>query len=386
MNNLIDRDAVFATLVPVFGEVLHEKRILSLALGALGVTYTRRLSVAEIGRALAGATGKSPKHGIKQVDRLLSNDALRLDSSLGPMAAYVPWVVGDRAEIYAALDWTDFDADGQATLTLSMITNHGRATPLVWRTVRKKGMKHHRNEYEDSLLRFAASVMPKGVRVTILADRAFGDIKLYEFLHETLGWDFVIRFRGCVMVGTNEAAPRPANEWVFENGRARKIEDALVTHSGFQVSGVVCVKKKDMKEAWFLATSRSDLTADEVVELYSRRFTIEESFRDDKDDRFGVGLKEATIGTPTRRDRLLLLLAIARLILTSLGAAGEQLGLDAKLRANTEKTKRTHALITQGRFYALGIGVFAALAPALLDAMHGILGSLAAATHTIGVI
>src|SRR5271170_3631058 len=322
MSNLLDRNLVFSTLVPVFGDVLHEKRILSLALGTLGVLYTRRVSVAEIGRSLAGATGKSPKHGIKQVDRLL----------------------------------------------------------------RKKGLKNHRNEYEDDLLRFAASVMPKGVKVTILGDRAFGDTKLYEFLHETLGWDFVIRFRGCVMVGTEETCPRPASEWVFENGRTRKIEDALVTHSGFPVSGVVCVKKKDMKEAWFLATSRSDLTADEVVELYSRRFTIEESFRDDKDDRFGIGLKEATIGTPARRDRILLLLALARILLTSLGAAGEQLGLDAKLRANTEKTKRTHALITQGRLYAIGIGVFAAVAPTLLGAMHGILGSLATATHTIGFI
>jgi hypothetical protein len=386
MNNLIDRNAVFSTLLPVFGEVLHKKTVLSLALGTLGVAYTRRLSVAEIGRSLAGATRKSPKHGIKQIDRFLSNKALQLTSSLGPMAAYVPWLVGDREEIYAALDWTDFDADGQTTLALSMITNHGRATPLVWRTVRKKGLKNHRNDCEDDLLRFAASVMPKGVRVTILADRAFGDTKLYEFLHETLGWDFVIRFRGCVMVGTAETAPQPASDWVFENGRARKIENALVTHSGFRVSGVVCVKKKDMKEAWFLATSRGDLTADEVVELYSRRFTIEESFRDDKDDRFGIGLKEATIGTPARRDRLLLLLALARVLITSLGAAGEQLGLDARLRANTEKTKRTHALFTQGKLYALGIGVIAAVGPALLAGMHGILGGLAAATHTTGVI
>src|SRR5271156_6669394 len=106
MSNLLDRNAVFATLLPVFGDVLHEKRILSLALGTLGVLYTRRVGVAEIGRSLVGATGMTPKHWIKEVDRLLSNKALRLASSLGPMAAYVPWVVGERTEIYAALDWT----------------------------------------------------------------------------------------------------------------------------------------------------------------------------------------------------------------------------------------------------------------------------------------
>jgi hypothetical protein len=29
------------------------------------------------------------------------------------------------------MDWTDFDADNQATIMLSLITRHGRTTPLV---------------------------------------------------------------------------------------------------------------------------------------------------------------------------------------------------------------------------------------------------------------
>jgi hypothetical protein len=386
MSNLIDQKTVYEIVKPVFGWILHEKRVLSLAQATLGVLYTHRLSLAEIGRAFAGAAGKSPKHGIKQVDRLLSNKGICVDTPIGPMLAYAKWVVGERRELLTTLDWTDFDADGQTTLVLAIVTNHGRATPLVWRTVFKKKLKDRRNEYEDALLAFAAAVIPEGVKVTVLADRGFGDIKLYEFLKEKLGWDFVIRFRGCVMVATETAPARPANEWVFENGRARKIEDAFVTHDGARVPAVVCVKKKGMKEPWFLASSRSDLTADENVDFYSRRFTTEETFRDDKDDRFGIGLKEATIGDPARRDRLLLLLAIARVILTTLGAAGEKLGLDVKLRANTERNKRTHALITQGRLYVLGVGVFGAMVPALLGGLHGILDSLANVSQMIGVV
>ena len=49
-----------------------------------------------------------------------------------------------------------------------------------------------------------------------------------------------------------------------------------------------------------------------------------------------------------RRDRLLFIAAIAQLLLTLTGAAGEQLGLDVKLRVNTAK-KRTHSLLRQGR-------------------------------------
>jgi hypothetical protein len=41
-----------------------------------------------------------------------------------------------------------------------------------------------------------------------------------------------------------------------------------------------------MKEAWFLVSSLS-LPASKLIRLYSKPFTIEESYRDFKDDRFG---------------------------------------------------------------------------------------------------
>ncbi len=48
-----------------------------------------------------------------------------------------------------------------------------------------------------------------------------------------------------------------------------------------------------------------------------------------------------------RRDRLFFLGAIADLLLTILGAAGESLGFDRMLKANTSK-KRVHSLFKQG--------------------------------------
>ena len=41
------------------------------------------------------------------------------------------------------------------------------------------------------------------------------------------------------------------------------------------------------EEAWCIATDRTDLGAAGVVQLYARRFTIEETFRDIKDNHFG---------------------------------------------------------------------------------------------------
>ena len=93
---------------------------------------TVSLAVNTIGQGLALARGLVTKHAIKQVDRLLSNQGIDIDAAL---RHWVPYVVGSRACINVAMDWTDFDADGQATIMLSLLTRHGRATPLLWLTV-----------------------------------------------------------------------------------------------------------------------------------------------------------------------------------------------------------------------------------------------------------
>ena len=125
------------------------------------------------------------------------------------------------------------------------------------------------------------------------------------------------------------------------------IRDARVTRTRAEVPAVVVVRAAKMKEAWCLASTMRDAKAAEVVKLYGRRFTIEETFRDQKDPRFGLGLSATHIGNADRRDRLLLLAAMAQALLTLLGAAGEACGLDRLMKTNTSK-KRTMSLFNQG--------------------------------------
>jgi hypothetical protein len=56
---------------------------------------------------------------------------------------------------------------------------------------------------------------------------------------------------------------------------------------------------------------------------HARRCTIEPSFRDTKDLRFGMGMAEIRTAEPERRDRLLLISAFAMVPLTMLGRAAE---------------------------------------------------------------
>ena len=301
------------------------------------------LAVSVIGQSLAQARGLLGKHAIKQVDRLLSNQGVVVWDMFGP---WIAEMVGQRTAIVVAMDWTDFDADDQTTLALNLVTSHGRATPLLWLSVTKDELKDQRNDFEDLCLARLAEVLPEGVAVTILADRGFGDTKLFGFL-DRLGFAYVIRFRGNIHVTAADGETRPAAAWVGAGGRARKLRDAAVTAGRHRVGAVVCVKAKAMKEAWCLVASDAAATTREIVNLYAKRWTIEPSFRDTKDLRFGMGLGVLRIADPQRRDRLLLLNAFAIVLLTLLGAAGESLGMDRHLKSNTSKL-RTHSLFNQG--------------------------------------
>lgn len=336
--------AIHDTLHNILGDDLHAKRVNSLCDATLGVVHSSSLAIGAIGQGLAAARSLKPKHAIKQVDRLLSNEAIVVDDIL---ERWVPFVIGARSSIVVAMDWTDFDADNQATIMLALISDHGRSTPLVWQTVDKSTLKDHRNFYEDRVLVRLAELLPAGIKVCIVADRGFGDQKLYKLLTEELHFDYVIRFRGNITVTSASGETRTAADWVRAGGGARVLRNAAVTADHYKVGTVVCVQDPDMKQAWCLAASSKDAKTKQLTALYGRRWPIECSFRDTKDLRFGMGLGTIRVKSPERRDRLWLINAFAVVLLTLLGAAGEAMGYDRMLKSSSTK-RRVHSLFRQG--------------------------------------
>jgi hypothetical protein len=325
---------------------LHGKRVQSLANYTVGAMHAPSAAIHAIGAAYAEVAEIKPKSGIKQTDRYLSNDGIAVETLTSQWAKFV---IGSRREILLIQDWTEFDADDHSTLCVYVATSHGRATPLAWKTYKKSTLTDGaRTEAEHAMLdRLSRAIAPE-VAITLLADRGFGSREFYETLR-MLGWDYVIRFRSSIVVEHNGES-KSASKWLPPSGRAKKLINAEVTRHRYKVGAVVVVKRKGMKDAWYLATSRSSATASAIIKLYSRRFTIEETFRDQKDIRFGMGLSATHIRKAARRDRLLMLLAIAQALLTLLGAASERSGLDAYLKANTVK-RRTHSLYRQGSYW-----------------------------------
>ena len=147
--------------------------------------------------------------------------------------------------------------------------------PLLWLSVWKDELKDQRNDIEDTCLRRLSEVVPPGCRVTILADRGFGDHKLFAYLAD-LGFAYVIRFRGNIHVTDASGETRTAANWVGRSGRARKLRGARVTAShAYQVGAVVCVHARDMKEPWCLAASDAEAAAGTLIKQYARRWTID---------------------------------------------------------------------------------------------------------------
>ncbi|MGH8536364.1 MAG: hypothetical protein ACREXM_07815 [Gammaproteobacteria bacterium] len=82
----------------------------------------------------------------------------------------------------------------------------------------------------------------------------------------------------------------------------------------------------------------------------TKRWGIETSFRDIKDKKFGLGVAYVHTDSPARRDRLFLISALTIALLTTLGAAGDSVGLERTIKANTSR-RRTYSFFRQGRIY-----------------------------------
>ena len=329
----------------IYGDELHQKRQLSLGHAAMGLLASESLFLHRMAEGLAEERGGKKKHAAKQIDRLLSNKGISVWDLAEP---WVHYVLNNQKEIMVALDWTSFFDDEQSMLSLNIVTGKGLATPLLWKSVDKTQLKHNRARYEDQLLSRLKTVLPIGIKVTLLADRGFADQKFFRFLDEELKFQYIIRIKSSTTI-IHKNIKNKASAWLKSDGRSLGLKKALLTLKEYPIEQFVAVKDKGMKAAWFLV-SNSQQKPREIINNYAKRWKIEPFFRDLKDGRYGLGLEQTHIKSCDRRDRLMLILALSYLLLIVLGQAGEQIGFDKKLKVNTVKT-RTHSLFRQGQFY-----------------------------------
>ena len=138
----IGLDGTRQMLDSIFEDV-HSQRLDSLANSVVGTMQATRVAIHAIGAAYAEVAEIKPRHGVKQVDRFLSNRGIDVEAMT---SAWASFVLGGRQEVLLALDWTEFDDDDHATLAVYVVTTHGRATPLAWKTYPLHGPRSGRRD------------------------------------------------------------------------------------------------------------------------------------------------------------------------------------------------------------------------------------------------
>lgn len=287
-----------------------------------------RASLAAIGRKLTGPS--AAKHRIKRTWRFCANTRVVVSDAMRGLLRHLlkrrQVKPGRRPRkvkpLLVAFDWTDIR--NFHTLMAAAVMK-GRAVPLLWATYTKWRLAKSQNNLEEGLLRLLRDLIPTGVPVILLADRGFGRTELAKVC-QYLGFRYVIRIKPDVWVegvsyrGNLKDYPvRKGMAVVLRAVRYRK-DDPVVQH-------VVVRWKPDLPkqrdEPWFLMT---DLRrgAVELTNLYGKRMTVEELFRDGKNKRNGFSLRHTKITKPDRVDRLLLVLALAYWLLCGIGLLARQ--------------------------------------------------------------
>lgn len=306
------KDAIAWVLTVCAGSLrLSQAKTLSILVAA--AMHVQRISLANIGRALDGAA----KHQIKRCWRFCANP--RVESADAMQGIVAQLLKKRKKKLLIAVDWVDIK--GFQTLMASVVLK-GRATPLCWASTTNHVYDGHRsrNAFEESLLLVLRGMIPRHIRVIVLADRGFGRAMLAHFCQRQ-GFGYVIRIQPKVTVRLHGFHGKLLDYPVYK-GIAKVLHRVSYRSDGAVTQSVVVHWKKNLSkkrdECWFLMTDQKG-SAQQICRLYGQRMTIEQLFRDDKSKRNGWSLRDTKITRPDRIDRLLLILAIAYLLLCGVG-------------------------------------------------------------------
>jgi hypothetical protein len=281
----------------------------------------QRVSLANLGRQMDGAA----KHQIKRCWRFCTNPRVETaDAMRGIVARLLKKRGKTKKKLLVAVDWVAIK--GFQTLVASVVLK-GRATPIAWASTTNHVYDGHRsrNAFEESLLLVLRDMIPRTIQVVILADRGFGRTALATFCQRQ-GFGYVIRIQPSVTVRLHGFHGKLLDYPVFK-GIAKVLKRVRYRSDGAVTQHVVVHWRRNLPakrdECWFLMSDQPG-TARQLCNLYGRRMTIEQLFRDDKSKRNGWSLRDTQITKPDRIDRLLLILAIAYLLLCGVGLIAKQ--------------------------------------------------------------
>jgi len=304
------------------------------------------LSKAALARCLPLGTG--PKEREQRLYRFLEN--LRLTPELLiPLHIVLACGTQLRERLPMILDQTTIR--GIETLLIGLVFE-GRVLPIAFSCFMKRFIHKSQNILEHSLILAAVSCFPPEFRPLLILDRGYARVSLFIHLREE-GIPFLCRAKRSVMVYLpGQTKGQTLGRFKIKPGQIRRY--SVLYHSQKKEPlDLILYFGKGYKDPWYLLVpSGTSLTAEEIVQLYAKRMSIEQGFRDWKTHLGVRGLIFYGDNPAPRLTRLLLAFSLSYLLCLALGSTQEAQAVRAFVEIQRRKprhgTTRTLSVLSIG--------------------------------------
>jgi len=302
------------------------------------------LSKAALARCLPLGTG--PKEREQRLYRFLGN--LRLTPEL-LIPLHIALACGTRLRERLPMILDQTTIRGIETLLIGLVFE-GRVLPIAFSCFMKKLIHKSQNILEHSLILAAMSCFPVEFRPLLILDRGYARVSLLIHLRQE-GIPFLCRAKRSVMVYLNGKGQTLGR---FKIKPGQLLRYSVLYHSQKKEPlDLIIYFGKGYKDPWYLLVpAGTSLTAQEIVELYAKRMSIEQGFRDWKTHLGVRGLIFYGVNPAPRLTRLLLAFSLSYLLCLALGSTEEALVVRAFVEIRRRKprhgTTRTLSVLSIG--------------------------------------
>lgn len=325
---------------------MHKARFLAVGAAVQRLMQNGQCTVTAIGRGFDSKT--SEKHGIKRADRLLKNEALQAETPL--IYAAMTRLLRQGKQPLILVDWSNADTEKRHHILRASLALEGR--PLTLHQVVVPMDEYTCPHVHKAFLHRLKQVLPADFRPVIITDAGFKVPWLKQI--RKLGWHYIARVRGnqTLQLPGQEAFVTVAKVYKKARSTPQRLGEVKLTKAQQYRTQAVLVgtgwklrksdRHKQYKEPWLLVSSLPDCFnyATKIAKCYGKRMQIEESFRDQKSQTYGLGSEAHRTYKRERLEVLLLLAALANWLHYMIGLAAELAGKHLQFQANSIKHRR----------------------------------------------
>lgn len=287
-----------------------------LVLLVMGILHAESSAPARIAPALKelGLTQATQPDGIERRVRRVENDPELTASLCVHPVARQRLLLGRPGELVLIVDPTP--QEDQLVMVSIAVWYRGRALPLVW-AVWPGNTPLQGDRFWSriaALLDTVQPLLPVGVPVTWLADRAFGT-PAFTDLVTAHGWHYVVRVQGQTHCRDRQGRECACRDLIRQRGQRAKLRGLVFKKSGWRQASVVVYWGRRHRAPVCIV---SDLGAHgHLLALYRRRFPIETTFRDYKS--YGGHWEQGQVTDLPHVEHLLVGMALATWVALSVG-------------------------------------------------------------------